>query len=267
MKTFFILIALCISLTAQASQTSFGVYDALSNRWHQPKDINEVRPIASITKLMTAMVALDYDFYLERKLVLSRRVPGQLPPGLYSRLDLIKALLVRSDNAAAETLAEDYPGGRSAFIAAMNRAAVRYSMTSTRFIDPSGLGVFNTSTVADISRMLDAASGYWLIKEISTKKQIAIETAHGKQPRTVLLNNTNSSLLLTFDTITMSKTGYTNPAGFCVAMVVEIRQHRYHVIVLGSKNKNDRFNTVKNVLYHNTAVVDNKQINIADVAQ
>ena len=267
MKKFFIVLALCMWLTAHANTNSIGVYDARSGQWYLSKDINTVRPIASITKLMTAMVALDFDYNLERRLVLSRRVPGSLPPGAYSRLDLIRALLVRSDNAAAETLAEDFPGGRGAFIAAMNRAAAQYEMANTRFIDPSGLGVFNVSTVTDLSRMLEAANGYWLIREISTKKQIAIDTAHGKKIRTLLLNNTNSSLLLTFDTITVSKTGYTTPAGFCVAMVVEQNRQQYHIIVLGSKNRIDRYNTVKNAVSDNVHMFSDRHIQFADVAQ
>lgn len=267
MKKFLIFVALCTALIARAATPSFGVYDAIGNQWYQPKDISVVRPIASITKLMTAMVTLDYDYSLDRRLQLSRRVPGTLLPGTYSRLDLIRAMLVKSDNAAAETLAEDYPGGRSAFVAAMNATAARYDMTDTRFIDPSGLGVFNIGTVIDISRMLDAANGYWLIREISTKKQVAIETVHGKRMRTVLLNNTNSSLLLNFDSITVSKTGFTNLAGYCVAMVVEKNNHKYYVIVLGSQNKIERYKTVKNAFYDNTAIFNDQFIHRADVAQ
>lgn len=264
MKLFFIIATMLAGL-AHASP-SFGIFDSDNNRWYQAQNVNTVRPIASITKLMTAMVTLDYDYDLQRKLVLSRRVPSQLPPGAYTRLDLIRALLVKSDNAAAETLAEDYPGGRSNFIKAMNQAAARYDMTNTRFTDPSGLGVFNISTVMDISRMLDAANGYWLIREISTKKQVAIETARGKQLRTVILNNTNSSLLLSFDTVTVSKTGFTNSAGFCVAMVVEKQKSKYYVIVLGSKNKVERYKTVKDAMYHNTALFDDRQLSSVDIA-
>ena len=267
MKKFLIFVALCTSLVVQAATPSFGVYDAIGNHWYQPKDISVIRPIASITKLMTAMVTLDYNYRLDQKLQLSRRVSGTLLPGTYSRLDLIRAMLVKSDNAAAETLAEDYPGGRSAFVVAMNATAARYDMADTRFIDPSGLGVFNVSTVIDLSRMLDAANGYWLIREISTKKQIAIETAHGKRLRTVLLNNTNVSLLLNFDSITVSKTGFTMSAGYCVAMVVEKNNHKYYVIVLGSRNKVERYKTVKNAVYDNTAIFNDQFARRANLAQ
>lgn len=253
MKKFFIILAMLAGVAH--ARPSHGIFDSDSNRWYQTQDVNTVRPIASITKLMTAMVTLDHDHDLQRRLTLSNRVASLLPPGSYTRLDLIRALLVKSDNAAAETLAEDYPGGRSEFIKAMNRAAERYEMPNTRFIDPSGLGVFNVSTVADLANMLDAASGYWLIRDISTKKQVAIEHARGKQVRTVVLNNTNSSLLLSFDTVTVSKTGFTNSAGFCVVMVVEKQKSRYYVIVLGSKNKVERHKTVKDAMYHNIADV------------
>ena len=242
------MIAMCIGFSAHANSHSVGVYDVNSNQWHQTKDVNTVRPIASITKLMTAMVTLDYDFNLERRLILSRRVPGTLPPGAYSRLDLIQALLVRSDNAAAETLADDFPGGRSGFVAAMNQAAARYEMADTRFIDPSGLGVFNVSTVTDISKMLEAASGYWLIRDISTKKQIAIETAQKKKIRNILLTNTNSSLLVSFDTITVSKTGYTTRAGFCVGLFLQEQNKNYVVVVMGARNSKERLEQVSNMV-------------------
>lgn len=265
MKIFFIIAVIMTGLAH--AQPSHGIFEFDANRWHQARDVNTVRPIASITKLMTAMVTLDYDYDLQRRLTLSNRVPSQLPPGSYTRLDLIRALLVKSDNAAAETLAEDYPGGRSAFIRDMNQAAARYEMANTRFIDPSGLGVFNTSTVMDIGRMLDAATGYWLIRDISTKKQVAIETARGKKIRTVLLSNTNSSLLVSFDTVTVSKTGFTNAAGFCVAMVVERNKSKYYIIVLGSKNKVERYKTVKDAMYHNTAIFDDRQLSSIDIVK
>jgi beta-lactamase class A len=103
---------------------------------------------------MTAMVALDHDPTLTRSIKLINLVGSSLPNGQYTRRQLFDAMLVRSDNAAAETLAEDFPGGRAAFVRAMNRRAVALGMTSTRFQDPSGLSRNNVGTAGDVGTLV-----------------------------------------------------------------------------------------------------------------
>jgi D-alanyl-D-alanine endopeptidase (penicillin-binding protein 7) len=171
-------------------------------------------------------------------------------------------MLIKSDNAAAETLAEDYPGGRTAFIARMNYQADLWGMTRTNFSDPAGLGVFNTSTVHDVSEMVQLASGYWLIRDISSRKQTAVETKYKKRVRTVNLSHTSGSLLFTFDNVIVSKTGLTNSAGWCVGMLVEQNNQQYVVVVLGSKNKQERLNTVKNIRYNHVVDVNLREMEI-----
>jgi D-alanyl-D-alanine endopeptidase (penicillin-binding protein 7) len=205
---------------------------------------------------MTAMVALDHDKNLTRNLKLSNRVASHLPHQSYNRWQLLQAMLVRSDNAAAETLAEDYPGGRSAFIAEMNRQAQQWGMTTTKFEDPTGLSANNVSTVSDIASMLEASLGYWVIRETTTRKQIAVETQFKKRIRTVSLNNTNSPLLFEFDNIIISKTGLTSQAGWCVGLVVEQHRQQYAIIVLGARTKQDRTKTVEKIMYNH--VIDNQ---------
>ena len=94
---------------------------------------------------MTAMIVIDQDWNWERRLQLSRLASSRLPSGKYTRRELLNALLVNSDNAAAETFAADYPGGRSAFLHAMNQRAWNLGMYSTQFQDPSGLSSGNVS--------------------------------------------------------------------------------------------------------------------------
>ena len=202
------------------------------------------------------MVALDYDKDLTRKLMLSKRVQSHLPRQEYTREQLIKAMLIKSDNAAAETIAEDYPGGRSAFVARMNLQARIWGMTHTNFIDPSGLGVFNTSTVRDVANMMTIASGYWFITEVSGQKQAVIDTKYRKQVRIITLPHTSGPLLIAFDHVIVSKTGLTSMAGWCVGMVIEQNNQKYVVVVLGSRNKRERLETVHD-LRHKHIVVAN----------
>ena len=234
------------------------VYNISQNKIEYARNADIVRPIASVTKIMTAMVALDYDKDLARHLRLSTRVSGHLPMQNYNRWQLLQAMLVKSDNAAAETLAADYPGGRTAFIERMNSQAQDWGLTNTKFEDPTGIGAGNTSNVKDLATMLETSAAYWVIQEISTRKHIAVETQLKKQVRTINLNNTNAPLLFEFDNILVSKTGLTSRAGWCVGLVVEQRKQRYSVIVLGSQSKQDRFRTVERVMYNH--IIDNQLV-------
>jgi D-alanyl-D-alanine endopeptidase (penicillin-binding protein 7) len=217
-----------------------------------------VRPIASITKLMTAMVALDYDKNLTRPLKLVRRSKGSIPKGSYTRGQIIHAMLIRSDNNAAETLATDYPGGRAAFLTAMNRKAVELKMYNTNFDDPSGLDRNNVSTIHNLKLMLQASAQYPLIREISVKKQVMFEKRYKKKIRKINVPNTNNQMLLEFDNIVVSKTGLTNPAGWCVGLVVEQNGQKYIVVILGARNKLERLKIAKEIMYNHLSDTDLK---------
>lgn len=254
LKKFLAILLACASFTASAD--SVLLYNISRNRIEMSRDADRVRSIASITKIMTAIVALDYDKDLSRQLMLSRRVHSHLPRQLYTREQLLKAMLIKSDNAAAETLAEDYPGGRSAFVARMNHQAALWDMKNTNFVDPSGLGVFNVSTARDVADLMHTAAGYWLIRDVSSQKQVALETKYRKKIRTINLAHTSGPLLFAFDNVLVSKTGLTSAAGWCVGMVVEQDRQEYVIVVLGSKNKNERLKTVKDIRYNHVVDVN-----------
>jgi D-alanyl-D-alanine endopeptidase (penicillin-binding protein 7) len=205
--------------------------------------------MASITKLMTAMVALDHSKDLFRQLPLNTTVRSNLPRGNYTRQELFTAMLVRSDNAAAETLASDYPGGRKEFIWRMNQQAREWGITAT-FRDPTGLDAHNMATAGDVGTMAGYAAGYWVIRDASVKKTVAFERKFKKKLRKIQLNNTNRPLLMEFDEIIASKTGFTNPAGYCVALVVEHEKQRRVIVVLGERNKSRRIDTVQDIMYN-----------------
>ena len=241
--------ALIMCGTVQA-KPSIWVYNQTQDTIVFNQNANTVRPIASITKLMTAIVALDHDPILTRSIKLVNRVGSSLPNGQYTRRQLFDAMLVRSDNAAAETLAQDFPGGRVAFVRAMNRRAHSLGMTSTRFQDPSGLNRNNTGTAGDVGTLVTAAGKYALIRAISVQQQVRIESHFKQRIRIIALPNTNQPVLFSFDNIQVSKTGFTNPAGWCVALLVERNKQTFAVVVLGSENKSRRLDTVRDLMYN-----------------
>lgn len=243
----------------KADATSLWVYNHTRDEIVVGLNTHEQRPIASLTKIMTAMVYLDYHRYLNTKIKLITPVPSLLPRQQYSRQDLLAAMLVRSDNAAAETLAADYPGGREAFVRAMNAKARALRMPSTHFVDPSGLSRGNISSAGDLNQLLIAASGYDFIRRASIQKQATFEVYYGQQIRRIELPNTNRTLLFEFDNIVVSKTGFTTPAGWCVGMVVEQGRDVYVIVVLGSRTKALRYATAKELMINHVpdrAIVD-----------
>lgn len=259
MKKLFLLLLMVVCSSQARVRTdtateSVLVYSVNRNKIEYQRNGDQVRSIASITKLMTAMVTLDSDRDLDRKLMLSNRVHSSLPRQEYTRRQLLEALLINSDNAAAETLANDFPGGRSKFVTTMNWYAHNWDLHNTKFADPSGLSPFNVSTVKDVADLVHTASGYWLIRDISTKKHVSLETQHQKQIRKIKLNHT-SGKILEFNDVIVSKTGLTSAAGWCVGLMVATASDEYVIVILGSRTKDSRLHTVKNLMYNH--VIDN----------
>lgn len=247
MKIFFGIILSLWSLIANSSP-SVWLYNVNKDQIVLGTNINETRPIASITKLMTVIVSLDYDLDLKRKIKVN--TSNKLPNGLYTREEVITAALVRSDNSAAETLANDYPGGRKEFIKAMNQKAQNIGMTSTNFVDASGLASGNVSTALSIGSLLKESAKYPIIKETSIKKQAIFEQHYKTKIRKIQLENTNKPLLFEFDEIVVSKTGFTNAAGWNVGLVVQKSKQQFVLVILGAKSKEERYKIAKEILYN-----------------
>lgn len=240
-------------------EPSVWLYNQSQNQVIVEHNARQIRPFASITKLMTAMIVIDQDWNLDRRLTLSRLVGSRLPPGTYTRRELLDALLIKSDNAAAETFAADYPGGRLEFLQAMNRRAWQLGMYSTQFRDPSGLSSGNVSNAEDLGILIQSANDYPIIKSVSTQQHMTMITKHGKRITALELKNTNGRALEVVDNIQISKTGYTNPAGFCMALQVLYQNDVYSLVVLGAKDSAKRLDLVKNLLYNHTADISNAQ--------
>jgi D-alanyl-D-alanine endopeptidase (penicillin-binding protein 7) len=245
------LVLLANSAFAKLAPTSVYLYNQSTAQTILAENSQEVRPIASVTKLMTAMVAIDYSNDLTKQLKVSSKLKSHLPLKEHARREVLSAMLIGSDNSAAETIAEDYPDGRHGFLQAMNQKAHDLGMTNTKFMDPSGLSVFNVSTAEEVAVMVNEASKYELIRQLTTTKETSFETQYKKKVRTTALINTNRPVLVEFASIIASKTGLTNAAGWCIGMSVESKEQKYLLVVLGSKSKQARLQTVEQVMYNN----------------
>lgn len=238
-----IIVLLMIVSTYATATPAVLVYNISNHRVIIQEGDHSQRPIASLTKLMTAMVVLDSNQSLTEKINISQKT-GTLLPQQYRRIELLHAMLVHSDNAAASALADSYPGGRYGFVTAMNIKARYMGLINTVFADPSGLSVFNVSTPYDVGIMLTVANQYEMIRSIST--QLKIKLASNNRSGRYL--NTNYDTLLKFKNIVVSKTGFTNLAGFCMAVVVDKHNQQFAVVILGEKNKRQRAITVNRII-------------------
>jgi D-alanyl-D-alanine endopeptidase (penicillin-binding protein 7) len=212
------------------------------------KNADTVTPIASITKLMTAMVILDSGLDLEERITLSREDAvamkgsrSRLRTGLgISRGDLLLLALMASENRAAAALGHSYPGGLEAFVDAMNNKAVLLDMTETRFVEPTGLSPANVSTASDLAKLVRAAHEYPLIREFSTKDRATIKAAAGKRMQPLAYGNTNGLVRSRHWDIELSKTGYISEAGRCLVMHVRLAEKDLIVVLLDSWGKHSR---------------------------
>ena len=207
------------------------------------KDADSIRSIASITKLMTAMVVLDAGLGLDEKLTITKedrdlvRLTGsRLEYGAaLSRRELILLAVMSSENRAAAALGRNYPGGTGAFVADMNSKARSLGMRNSHFADPAGLKAENVSTASDLAKMVAAADDYALITEASTTRRMDVRPYRGRGPLTY--GNTNRLLKNANWDIELSKTGYINEAGRCLVMQANIEGEDVSIILLNSFGK------------------------------
>ena len=245
-----VILLLLINTAWARNEPSVLLYDNTTNTVLLAEHTQQVRPMASITKVMTAMTYLDLNNNLDEKIEIYRDIGGVLlKKQHYSRRELLIAMLVRSDNSAAETLARDHPNGRPAFITAMNNKAQQLGMTHSYFDDPSGLSQKNVGTALDIMTMLRAAITVEFIRQTSVIQKTEIEAKDRKKPVKIIIQNTNLGLLEEFNTIVLSKTGLTTPAGWCVSLVLEERHRQFMLIVLGAPTKDARKKIVERVIF------------------
>jgi D-alanyl-D-alanine carboxypeptidase len=216
------------------------VYNNTQHKSVVTDNADTVRPMASITKLTTAMVSLDH-YNLADKIPLDKKNSITVEQAMTK-------LLVRSDNSMAELLARNYPGGRDKFLEAMNAKARSLNLSVTRFNDPSGLDAGNVTTATELANIVTAAGRYPFITRITSQPEVTSVNTIKNKIHTVSLPNTNRTILFEFDNILVSKTGFTNHAGRCVAMLVDNRGEQYAIIILGEPTKQARDQVARNLI-------------------
>lgn len=234
------IIIIFASVAHAGSAPSVVVHNTTTNRNVISDNADAVRPMASITKLMTAMVALD-TFKLDQKIVTGKKSSSTVE-------QLLTNVLVRSDNNASELLAKSHPGGRAEFLKLMNLKAQFLGLKNTEYHDASGLVASNITTANELVQVVIAAGNYPFIRQTSTLTEITRTAKVKNKTKTVSLPNTNKAILFEFDNILVSKTGTTSKAGKCLAMLVDNKGDRYAIIILGEPTKQARDKTARTLI-------------------
>jgi D-alanyl-D-alanine endopeptidase (penicillin-binding protein 7) len=209
------------------------------------KQAAAIMPIASITKLMTAMVVLDANMDMKESITIAtedvdtlRHSRSRLPVNTsLTREDALLLALMASENRAAHALGMAYPGGIGDFVIAMNAKARSLGLVETHFEDPTGISSTNVSSARDLARMVDAAYHYRLIREYTTCKETTIRLGR----RTLEFHNTNHLLNNPRWQIGLSKTGFIDEAGRCLVMQSQVAKRPVLIVLLDAQGKLTRF--------------------------
>jgi D-alanyl-D-alanine endopeptidase (penicillin-binding protein 7) len=225
--------ALTLGAVPAWSAPSFLVVDLDTKQVLHDSGPDAPRSIASITKLMTAIVVLQSDLDLDSYILITKQdrvsstalVVGKS----YTRRQLLLLSLIKSDNGAAHALARTFPGGRAEFIDEMNQIArTHIKMSNTRFVDSSGLDAGNKSTATDLVKLVIYGQQFRFIREASDMSSVTI----GKR-----MYRTTNHMLKSGWNIVVAKTGFTNAAGQCFVTIWEDRGHKMAMVILGSNHR------------------------------
>ena len=220
------------------------VQDLNSNTVLFSRNDDAPRPIASITKLMTAIVIVDANQPMNELIEVTnadvdtvKHSRSRLPVGTkLSRGDMMHLALMSSENRAASALGRYYPGGMSAFVTAMNNKAKQLGMTQSRFVEPTGLSSENVSSPRDLVKLLQASATRPAIRQYTTDDQHEIRSSG----HATLFRNTNMLVMNPTWDIKVSKTGYINEAGQCLVMLARINDRDMAIVLLNAEGKGTR---------------------------
>ena len=222
---------------------AFMVFDPTSGRALFSKNADQAMPIASITKLMTAMVVLDAKQNMDEPIIVDKDdidtlkgTRSRIPVGsAFRREDLMRLALMASDNRAAAALGRSYPGGTVAFVQAMNAKAQLLGLHNSKFVEPTGLAPGNVASPQDLALLVSAATSFPEIREFSTAQQLHVTLGTGG--RSMGFNNTNALVRAQDWNIGLSKTGFINEAGKCLVMHATIANNPVVIVFLDSLGK------------------------------
>jgi serine-type D-Ala-D-Ala endopeptidase (penicillin-binding protein 7) len=248
---FFLSVAASAAFALPFGSKSVLVVDDETGKILIEKNADAVVPIASLTKLMTAMVVLDANLDMDERIAIDRsdvdtlkHSSSRVPVGsVISRRDVLLLALMSSDNRAAASLGRTYPGGFPAFKAAVNAKIAALGMTNTVIEEPTGLSPRNRSTAADLVKMAQAASKYPEITRLSTTSNDSIQL--GK--REVGFHNTNRLVSAKGWDIGLSKTGYTREAGRCLIMSIKMAGKNATLVLLNAQTTSSRVLDAMNI--------------------
>jgi D-alanyl-D-alanine endopeptidase (penicillin-binding protein 7) len=203
---------------------------------------NVAVPVASITKLMTALVVLDGRQSLDELLTITREdtqsaAGSRLATGTrLTRGELLHLALMSSENRAAHALGRSYPGGLDAFQRAMNAKATALGMSSSHFVEPTGLSSRNVASARDLVKLVNAAASEPIIRQYSTDQHYTVKAGR----RSLEFRNTNTLVARPDWDIAVQKTGYTLAAGQCLVMNTIIEGRSVNIVLLNSYGKYTR---------------------------
>lgn len=242
----FLVSTICHSTELHLNARSVLVMDADNHEVLYERNSDDVRSIASITKLMTAVVTLDAHLDMNEQIMITaddvfhtklrnKNTSTSLSVGTtLSREELLRLTLMNSQNRAASALARTYPGGRQAFIEAMNAKAVELGMYRTHYVDPTGLFNENRSTAEDLAILMQAARLYPEICEFSTTPKYSLADNNKTFGTTNQLVRSNSW------NIVLQKTGYIKDAGRCVVLMTEVAYRNVIIVLLDTSSSQQR---------------------------
>lgn len=251
----------------ELNATTALVIDADTNAVLFQKNDEQVRSIASITKMMTALVTVEKQLPLEEQLTitheddLATRLRGGATGGslaigaVLTRGELLHLALMNSQNRAAAALGRTYPGGMDAFVAAMNTKAKELRMINTTFVDPTGLMNANKSTASDLVLLVKAASEHQVIRDFSTSTSFQMTTYYKDRHRKIGFGTTNRLVSANKWNVLVQKTGYIRDAGHCVVMMTTVASRKVIIVLLNTPNNQLRARDAISLMYwveHNT---------------
>lgn len=232
-----------------STPAAYAIWDLDSKQVIADKNIDAVRSMASITKLMTVLVTLEKNFNLNEALtVVGTQHSYYIKPGMtLSRLELIKLALVGSDNLAANTLSLSAGITSEQFITLMNSRAKDLGMTDTYYSDATGLDANNVSTILDIKKLTEHTAKIPVFNEAAATKTLTVYSI-GKRDRIQIIKANNTNSFAGKLDIQSAKTGFTNAAGRCLTMFFNKNNKHYVLVVLGASSPGQRERMVKNLL-------------------
>jgi D-alanyl-D-alanine endopeptidase (penicillin-binding protein 7) len=245
-----LMLSLSISSIAQvkSAPATYVIWQLDTDQVIDERNTELVRPMASITKLMTAYVVVNSGLSLDDRVTVNGpEASSRIRRGQYlTRRELLELTLVNSDNLAARTLAETTGLGYPQFIERMNYMARQLSMNNTVYVDSTGLLAENVTTTDDLRRLVQTVSNYAVFNQAAMMAGTS-RTVTGRQ-KSVTVFNSNTNWLAGKLDILAAKTGTTNAAGKCLTMLFDKNGHRYLLVVLGARHAQERQILVQNLI-------------------